>query len=244
MLIKLIRRTVFIATLVPAIAFAASSINIDKVQLLPAWMDAAMSEGVFQAYHPDIRWQQRGIRHYRQQRFDAARRAFLEGANYADKASQAMLAQMYWRGEGVEQDPARAYAWMDLAAERGYPVFLVEREKMWRMLDRSDQGRAVQIGSDLYANYGDDIAKPRLVRLLKVGKIRTFTGSHAGYDAGIRVATRRADGSFDLSTTSTASYLHPRFWSPKRYWQTIDNIWHDLPTGEVIVHPPQESRTY
>lgn len=239
-----LRRIGFIAILMPAAVFAASSAQTEKIQALPAWMDEALSADTFQAHHPDIRWQQRGIRHYRQQRFGAAERAFLEGARYADKASQAMLAQMHWRGEGVEQDRAKAYAWMDLAAERGYPVFLVEREKMWRMLDETDQARALRIGSNLYADYRDDIAKPRLVRRLKAGRIRVFTGSHAGYNAGIRAATRRADGSLDLNMTSIASHLDSRFWNPKQYWRTIDAVWHQLPAGEVIVHPPQPGRTY
>ena len=244
MIIHKLRKIGFVALFMPAAVFASSPATTETVQALPAWMEAALSSDTFQAHHPDIRWQQRGVRHYRQQRFGAAERAFLEGAQYADKASQAMLAQMYWCGEGVEQDKARTYAWMDLAAERGYPVFLVEREKMWRLLDQTDQARALQMGSRLYAAYRDDIAKPRLARRLKAGRIRTFTGSHAGYNAGIRAATERADGSLDLNMTSTASHLDSRFWNPKPYWRTVDTAWNRLPAGKVVVYPPQESRTY
>jgi hypothetical protein len=227
-------------------AAAASEASSIRPIAVPVWMEAAMSSGVFQEYHPDIRWQQRGIRHYRAGRLSAAERAFREGASYGDKGSQAMLAQIHWRGESVPVDKAKAYAWMDLAAERGYPIFLVEREKMWQQLDHADRNRLSWVGPDLHGQYADEFAKPRLERKLRAGRFRTLTGSRAGYDAGVKLATQRTDGSYDFDTAGSkgsggasgiAHYQQDRYWNPRRYWLAQDRIWKGLPTGEVIVHP-------
>ncbi len=44
-------------------------------------------------------------------------------------ALQALMAEMLWQGShDPPQDRAAAYAWMDLAAERGYPELLRQRE--------------------------------------------------------------------------------------------------------------------
>ncbi len=60
---------------------------------------------------------------------------FLRAARYADKPSQAMIAQMLWNGDGVPVDRVMAYVWADLAAERGYPAFIATREKFWSELN-------------------------------------------------------------------------------------------------------------
>lgn len=217
---------------------------------VPAWMQEAMSSGVFQKGHPDVRGQQKGLRFYQQGRFATARQAFETGARFGDKASQAMIAQMYWRGEGVDTNRVRGYVWMDLAAERGYPVFLIEREKMWRQLSEAERTLAAAIGPGIHAEFGDEAAKPRLAREMRLGRFRTLTGSRAGYDAGVRVAQQRADGSYDFRGTSTggnigsssvATYHKPDYWNERRYWQIQDRMWHAIPTGEVVVHPVEQA---
>ncbi|HWS25001.1 MAG TPA: hypothetical protein VN259_00380, partial [Xanthomonadales bacterium] len=94
----------------------------------------ATSEGFLQ-YHPDLRWRKIGLERYEQGKFDVALDAFVRSSRYADKGSQAMVAEMYWKGEGTDVDRARAYAWMDLAAERGYKDFLAVREHYWASLN-------------------------------------------------------------------------------------------------------------
>jgi TPR repeat protein len=78
----------------------------------------------FLAYHPDLGDRKLGMEAFKRGSFDYAARYFQWAARYADKPSQAMLGSMYWSGQGVQQDRALAYAWMDLAAERGYPSLL------------------------------------------------------------------------------------------------------------------------
>src|SRR5690606_37219363 len=87
--------------------------------------------------HPDLRYRLHGLEKYKERDFDDALKFFRRAAFYADKPSQGMVAEMYWRGEGVEQDRALAYAWMDLAAERGYRGFLGLRERYWNALGAS-----------------------------------------------------------------------------------------------------------
>ena len=82
-------------------------------------------------------------------------------------------------GLGRAADAAEAYAWADLAAERGYREFLVLRERIWEGLDETQRGRALALGTQLYAEYGDAVAKPRLERLLRIG-LAQKTGTRSG----------------------------------------------------------------
>src|SRR3546814_3009538 len=72
-----------------------------------------------------------------------------------------MIAEMHWRGLGVPQDRELGYAWMDLAAERMYPNFVIKRERYWQLLDADQRRNAIERGQQLLAEYGDDAAKPR-----------------------------------------------------------------------------------
>lgn len=89
----------------------------------------------FNASHPDLFWRRAGTLDYERGRHAEAMLKFRRAARYADKAAQAMIAQMLWNGDGVAADRALAYAWADLAAERGYPRFIATRERFWNELD-------------------------------------------------------------------------------------------------------------
>jgi len=80
-------------------------------------------------YHPDLFGEFAGMRHYAHHRFKEAMKYFEIGAYYADKLSQLSIGLMYMNGEGVAKDPAKAYAWLDLAAEREYPDFVATRDR-------------------------------------------------------------------------------------------------------------------
>src|SRR3546814_15789663 len=85
---------------------------------------------------------------------------FLRAARYADKPSQAMIAEMHWRGLGVPQDRELGYAWMDLAAERMYPNFVIKRERYLQLLDADQRRNAIERGHPLLAEYGAQAAHP------------------------------------------------------------------------------------
>lgn len=101
-------------------------------------------------------------------------------ARYGDKYSQHRLSLMYWHGVGVTRDPVEAYVWADMAAERGYPVFLAIREKLWGELTDEQKVEVPSRGVKRYAIYGDDVALPKF-RGIVAKKRAQVTGSHAGH---------------------------------------------------------------
>src|SRR5258706_3538218 len=82
----------------------------------------------FDLYHPDQTYREEGLALWQAQKPEQSLEKFQYAARYADKTSQLSLALLYWNGDGVAQDRATGYAWADLAAERGYPDFLAQRE--------------------------------------------------------------------------------------------------------------------
>lgn len=194
------------------------------------------SEGFLSA-HPDLHWRNRGERAYLEGDYARAQQKFRSAARYADKPSQAMLATMLWNGEGSVADHALAYAWMDLAAERGYPDFLATRERYWQALSADERSRAIEVGQAIYAEFGDAVAKRRLEQELTRARVQ-ITGSHLGRVGNLQVQLRQADGSFSVPVPSTR-YYDPRYWQPEQYWQWQDRKWQDPPEGRVEVGPLQ-----
>ena len=81
--------------------------------------DVTQNSGFIKA-HPDMYWHALGQRALKRNRLGEAFYDFRRSARYADKASQVAVAAMLWNGWGVAKDRPLAYAWADLAAERGY----------------------------------------------------------------------------------------------------------------------------
>ncbi len=218
-----------------ALAFAVPALAQVSAPAAPAPIPQAVLDSPgFLAHHPDIRNQQEGLARLQRGRNSAAMESFLRAARHADKLSQAMIARMYWQGVGVRADQASAYAWMDLAAERGYPPLLAEREAMWAALDADQQGRAIEIGQALYAEYGDEVARPRMDQALRAGLRRSLTGSRTGWSAGVRQLEPNMDGFLDLRRGATARIdtLDPRWWDPDAYWRLQDERW----AGAAVAH--------
>jgi hypothetical protein len=171
-----------------------------------------------------------------------AMRNFRRAARYADKYSQHRISLMYWHGVGVERDPALAYAWADLAAERMYPTFVVLREKMWLELDEAQRARAVREGGVLYAQFGDPFAKPRLERAIARHRSQ-MTGSRVGYDDGRLYVYAPGAGSASPVDVMASYDLRPMYadWrmDADRYWAVEDAIWQ---RGSVEVGPTTPAR--
>lgn len=130
--------------------------------------------------HPNelARWH--GMWTYDNGHVDEARRYFERAAFYGDKLSQHFLTLIYWNGDGVERDPVMAYIWADLAAERGNDELLLRmRERIWTELSPQEQQRAVALGQDYYARYGDAVAIKRGNTEMR-RFMRTQTGSRVG----------------------------------------------------------------
>lgn len=96
--------------------------------------DVLISEA-FLSSHPDLSNRLRGFHELQRGSPQRAAAYFRRASRYADKTSQAMYAEMLWTGNGVARDRAAAYAWMNLAAERGYTSLLAAREHYWASLN-------------------------------------------------------------------------------------------------------------
>lgn len=207
----------------------------------PGSVDAAIvASADFLRWHPDLRFRRDGIVAYDAGDHEAAFAAFLEAARHADKASQAILGEMYWKGEGVPRDPVRAYAWMDLAAERGYPAFVAFREHYWNAMTQAQRALVVDVGTPLYAEYGDATAKPRMERLLRKRRFE-ITGSHAGHvDGAMKMVV--VDPVTDTGRVVRAfRYYQPRYWHAPSYYAWQDELFDRPATGVVEVGPLRDA---
>ena len=123
----------------------------------------------FRRSHPDLEHRLAGQAHFEDGELVQARAEFALAAGFGDKLSQAMLGEIYWKGHGVKADRSLAYAWMDLAAERGFVSFVAKREQYWQALGPDERERALELGSTLYQSNGDQVALPRMGIKLKQG---------------------------------------------------------------------------
>ncbi|MFX1725974.1 SEL1-like repeat protein [Stenotrophomonas maltophilia] len=214
---------------------------------LPAWGQSsqpdlraqdAQDTDAFLNRHPDLRYRKLGKEAQARGRLEEARRFYRLGARHADKLSQAALAEMWWNGQGGGQDRALAYAWMDLAAERGTEFLLVLRERYWAALTPDEQTRAVQEGQALYAEFGDTVAQPRLERELRRG-LSEVTGSRTGSVGGMRMLVRDDRGQRYVEPDV---FYRDEYWQPAQYWQwqarQLEAAGRAIGTGSVEVGMP------
>jgi hypothetical protein len=192
-----------------------------------------LTEG-FLAAHPDIRWRREGLYAFNKKRYDEAYNCFRRAARYADKASMAMLAEMYWKGLGVTQDKEIGYVWMDLAAERMYPNFLILRERYWGELSQAEQAAAIKRGQPVLAEFGDDVAKRRLNRVLK-REMATITGSRVGYVGSLMIYPMTGPLGGSAIPMLGDEYYNRDYWRPEYYWKWQDKVWKAPPEGKVEV---------
>lgn len=207
--------------------------------------DVTQNAGFIKA-HPDMYWRALGQRALKRNRLGEAYSDFRRSARYADKASQSAVAAMLWNGWGVAKDRPLAYAWSDLAAERGYKDLLAQREKYWSELSPDEQMRAIAVGEQVYAEFGDDVAKPRMnVELQRVTD--NVTGSHLGNVGALSVSKSfdefKQDSNHNIigysgSETDGAIFFADKYWKPQLYWKWRDEQWNEG-AGHVEVLPIQ-----
>lgn len=193
----------------------------------------------FLGSHPDLRFRLLGLEKREADKQPEAFKFFQRAAFYADKPSQAMVAEMLWNGIGVQQDRALAYAWMDLAAERGYAGFLELRERYWQPLSDIERARAVEVGQDVYATYGDAAAQPRIARYLRQGR-RNVTGSRTGFTGALRIIVPGPAGPEEIDGST---FYDERYWDPVKYQAWHDTIWMKPRVGSVHVGAAEQIST-
>lgn len=185
----------------------------------------------FLSSHPDLRFRLLGMEAMKEGDDEKAFKAYQRAAFYGDKPSQGMVAEMYWTGQGTVRDPVLAYAWMDLAAERGYLGFLGLRERYWDQLDATQRARAIEEGQAIYARYGDAAALPRIAAQLRRGRSQV-TGSRTGFAGNTQI---HVPGPGGYQTIDATKFYDERYWDPEQYQKWHDAIWAKPRVGRVDV---------
>jgi uncharacterized protein len=221
-------------------AFSMASAQERKPVPAPAdpTEDRLMITAGFLSAHPDLRYRLLGLQEIRKNKHEDAFRFFQRAAYYSDKPSQGMVAEMLWNGRGTEKDPALAYAWMDLAAERGYEGFLGLRERYWKSLSEPERQRALAEGQAIYAKYGDAAAQPRLATVLRRER-KKITGSRTGFTGNMQIYIPGPGGYESIDATK---FFDERYWDPKQYQAWHDSIWMRPRVGRVTVGEIQQAK--
>lgn len=229
------KRIACLAALLLPVAFAA--VAADPAPPDPT-ADKLMVTAGFLNHHPDLRYRLHGMEAMRKERYDDAYRFFRRAAFYADKPSQGMVAEMLWNGQGVDRDRPLAYAWMDLAAERGYAGFLGLRERYWEALDEAERARALEVGREVYAVYGDAAARPRIDTELRRGR-RQVTGSRTGSVGALKIFVPGPGG---YQMIDGSKFYDPLYWEPEKYHAWTDAVWRNPRIGTVRVGDVEQVR--
>lgn len=184
----------------------------------------------FMAAHPDIKHRLDGLLAYEEGQYEEALDEFRRSAHYADKLSQAMLAEMHWQGKGVAEDRAAAYVWADIAAERGYEKLVLVRENYWSNMEDAERTRALELGPALYSEYGDAAAKPRMDRHLRRARF-SMISKRPRRDIDVVVQ----DHSGQSMVIRGHHFYDPKYWDPKLYHAWADETWSAPPRGRVDI---------
>lgn len=211
--------------------FTLASAHAPAAELDGAEDRMIASSAGFLAAHPDLNNRLRGLEAFRKGDYAEAMTRFRRAARYADKPSQGMVAEMYWDGRGVEADRALAYVWMDLAAERAYPLMLAKRERYWNELSEAERSRALEIGPAIYDEYGDEVGKRRLARDLRAAK-RATTGSRVGSTGALTIVIPTPGGE---QYVDGSAYYDDKFWDVEKYVEWQDQDWKRPAQGTVDV---------
>ena len=233
------KRVLATILLMASVAVAAKEDSKEKDEAIPQeWgPKAEVLTDSFLYYHPDLKYRMLGLKRFQEGQHGEAYEAFRKSAKYADKASQAMVAEMLWDGIGVPADRVMAYVWMDLAAERGYKNFVVLRERYWARLSEAERVAAAEGGAPVYAEFGDVVAKPRMEAKLRHGR-RETTGSRTGMVGNLKILIPGPGG---FTSVDGSTYYAEHYWKPDTYFDWQDQIWRDPPTGSVEVGPLQST---
>ena len=200
-----------------------------KVATADPLSDDVLIAGGFLDGHPDLRYRNDGLNAYGNKDFSKAFEQFKRAAYYADKPSQAVVAEMYWDGIGVVQDRVLGLVWMDLAAERGYDFFSKKRDYYWNALSEQQRTQALAAGRAVHREYADEAAEPRLAAALRRERSK-MTGSRVGSLTSSVQIIVPGYGSIDANR-----FYDPQFWDPKQYRTWQDTYWTDLKVGQVTV---------
>lgn len=221
-----------------ASVFAAAAVAQPTTHVLPqtralSFTHLDRAEALARYGHPNEMWRYRALRALKLEQPERALEDFRRAARYGDKFSQHALSLMHWHGVGTVTDRALAYVWADLAAERGYRDLLLVREKMWTEMGAALRARALLLGEEMYAQYGDAVAKPRMEWAMRKA-LANATGSRVGATTD-RIEILEYGATAGLGLSARDFYERER-WRAESYWREQDRQWN----AKVIVLPPEQ----
>jgi hypothetical protein len=229
-----------------ATATAAGSISALHAQPVYSAKAAAAAMARINTWgHPDQFYEGGGMQAYVAHQYVQAMNDFKRAAFYADKLSQLSIGLMYLNGEGVARDPVTAYAWISLAAERNYPTFVATRDNVGKQLSPAQREQAIAMLPELVGQYGDAVAKPRMVRELR--SAMHVAGSTGQPPAGTRTylggAADRLSSCGPFGGRGDCSMYASWRWDPDQYFAARDAQWQAPVVGKVTVLPIQSATT-
>lgn len=134
------------------------------------------------------------------------------------------------------------------AAGGGDESFDARKERVRDVAGRRFRHRlcTAEVGEKVYAEFGDDVAKPRMnVELQRVAD--NVTGSHLGNVGALSVSKSfdefKQDSDHNIigysgSETDGAIFFADKYWKPELYWKWRDEQWNEG-AGHVEVLPIQ-----
>jgi hypothetical protein len=180
---------------------------------------------------PGTQFLERGNTFFRQGDYAAAAGYYRLAARWADKLAQFNLGLLHVNGDGVERDPLLGWAWIELAAERGYPKYQRVADRIWAQFD--DEHRRVArriLDEQLAPEYGDAVAIERTAREMERMRDRaTGGGSRVGANRALYVTGR--DGRW----VRGGEYYDPDLWDFRSIVAFETRLQRALGGGEVIL---------
>ena len=171
------------------------------------------------------------LRAYRIGQFRRAFGRFRLAANWANKHAQAWIGWLYTTGQGVEQDVPRAYAWLKLAAERGYPTFVEDVEALRGTMSPEELAHGELILSqELLPQLGDEVAVRRTSREMWSERMKV-SGSRVGYTGNLQVVDHA-----DLGTFYGGAFYAADRWNLKRVIQFETRLHFAMANTSIKLH--------
>lgn len=180
---------------------------------------------------PGTPFLERGNMFYRQGDYAAAVGNFRLAAHWADKLAQFNLGLMHVNGDGVERDPLRGWAWIELSAERGYPKNEALADDIWAQLTDEHRKAARRIlEEELEPRFGDEAAIRRTSRDMRRYLYRIKAGgSRVGVNRVGYIAMR------DGTLVSGDQFYSDERWDFEQIVQFETRLHKSLGNGNVIL---------
>jgi len=226
-------RSAFLLAVLSFLVAVSVPLHASEEPLIDKEDQKVMSSQTFLNAHPDMKYRTEGWLAYDEGRYEDALEKFTKAAGFGDKLSQAMLAEMAWKGIGQPVDRSLGYAWADISAERGYRQLVALREQYWKQLSEDERVRAMEIGQPLMEKYAHAVTGPALAKVIRNGR---------GWQNRGRLK-RKLDvivpGPYGMQTYIRGhDFYAEKFWNPKQYQEWVDEVWTDPPKENVDVGAP------